>query len=331
MGCTITCGRENYSIILSPVQFDSCALFVVPSFMRTWKIVCSAIVVCVTAISMSYAKDIFEGWLHVSNCGSAAPKRTFWSRDQLKANLPTRLHAAADKYIDASSGSINITSSQVTRLVSYSGLLTQAGVSVLERQLRDAGQAYEAILVNSLGGDAAAALKLSEIVRDARMKLIVDGFCASACANHLLAPRLTDGVEVRGIVLLHGSSTTCLASRSTFDHIRLLGVEKWWHLRVWALQEDRVKRPLLFKSALSLSQRPDRGALDGQPRSFLKLAPDLLVQMGAKVDRSSAVSLDGYIQWLIDQKRFGFLPYVTFNNGSEILRASAIASNSAGK
>ena len=299
--------------------------------MRTGKIVSSAIVVCVTAISMSYAKDIFEGWLHVSNCGSAAPERKFWSRDQLKANLPMRLHAAADKFIDASSGSINITLSQVTRLVSYSGHLTQAGVSALERQLRNAGQTYEAIVVNSFGGDAAAALKLLEIIRDNRMKLIVDGFCASACANLLLAPRLTDGVEVRGIVLLHGSSATCLASRSTVDHIRLLGAETWLRLRIWAWQEDRVQRPLLFKSALSLSQRQDRGALDGQPRSFLKLAPDLLVEMGAKVDKSSAESLDGYLEWLIDQKRFGMLPYVTFNNGSEILRASAIASNSPGR
>ncbi len=285
-----------------------------------------------TAISMSFAADIFEDRLHVSTCGTPAPQRAAWSSDQLKVGVPIQLQQAAHKFIEANSPSIKISTSEVTQSASYSGLLTHAGVSALERHFLDYRHTYKVFLVNSFGGDSAAAIKLAGIVRDARMKLIIDGFCASACANHLLGPMLVDRlVEVRGLVLLHGSAAKCLAFRSNLDHISLIGIRKWLDLRDSAQREERARRPMLFEAALSLSQRPDRGALDGQPRSYLQLGFDLLAEMGATVARSSGGSLDEYLRWLIDQKRFGVLPYVTFHNGSEILRASAIASNSPGR
>lgn len=59
------------------------------------------------------------------------------------------------------------------------------------------------VWLNSGGGNVREALKIANIIRDRKLKIVVNGFCISSCANYLFLA----GAEkkINGIVGFHGS------------------------------------------------------------------------------------------------------------------------------
>lgn len=61
------------------------------------------------------------------------------------------------------------------------------------------------IYIDSGGGASASAIYMADLIHDRRMKLIVDGLCASACAKFLLPAAVSKRIEPGSIVAIHTS------------------------------------------------------------------------------------------------------------------------------
>jgi hypothetical protein len=274
--------------------------------------------------------DPFAGFFHTSVCRVPDTKRVNVSKEELRSGIPPTLQDAAEKYIRASSIGVHI--QHRPDRVSYSGLITSRSVAFLAAHIGDSNKSPKPFYINSFGGESDAAIAMSELLRKKNFSVVVDGFCVSACANHILGPRLgQEQVSIRGVVWLHGSTVACLASRSLLGHLREIGIQQWWRLQRQAWRELKTPPPPLFQTALSLSQRQDRGGLDGRPRSFLHVGADLLTEMGGTVDKSSEKPLMAYRHWLEKRLHLGLLPVVTIESGADLRSRSARAAGSLSK
>lgn len=118
-------------------------------------------------------------------CGAAAGTAPL-SRDELNALAAREICVAAD-----SGGLV------------YAGESAQLG-ACLGRLGKQDGAIAE-LRITSGGGDAWGTLEVARALRGRLDLLIVDGICASACANYLLPAAKRLLVEPRAYVLLHGS------------------------------------------------------------------------------------------------------------------------------
>ncbi len=268
--------------------------------------------------AIGVSAETFDGYLHASVCGVPKSQSQAWLAKDLLAGMPVHLNEAAKKFISANSGGATILIDKRTNTVRYSGLITRTGVMEVVNRMAGLPASQNAFIINSFGGDANAAITLSTALAKRGTRLEVDGFCASACANHLLGPRLPLRPVVGGLVLLHGSAQKCLESKGSLGHIKSLGLKQWWTLRQAAKQEGLTPRPATFEAALALSQRIDRGGGDSRPRSYLLIGSPLLEDMGAHVRRGVEIDLMMYIEWIAAQEKFSLLPMLYVGNSREL-------------
>lgn len=83
-----------------------------------------------------------------------------------------------------------------------SGLIRPGDAAVLERYLT---REVRRVIVNSAGGEAATALAMAGMVEARGLSIIVDGVCASSCANYLFAAAAQRTVQPGALVLWHGA------------------------------------------------------------------------------------------------------------------------------
>ncbi len=83
----------------------------------------------------------------------------------------------------------------------FDGFIDDAAVQVAEDALR-AGT-LQTLYIRSTGGRVDAGIRLGELVRDAKLAVIVKDYCASSCANNVF----TAGKSrvIAGLVMWHGS------------------------------------------------------------------------------------------------------------------------------
>lgn len=83
-----------------------------------------------------------------------------------------------------------------------SGLIRPGDAALLERHLTDN---IRRVVVNSAGGEAATALAMAGMVETRRLSIVVDGVCASSCANYLFAAAAQRTISAGALVLWHGA------------------------------------------------------------------------------------------------------------------------------
>lgn len=69
------------------------------------------------------------------------------------------------------------------------------------------GPETHTLLVNSVGGEVSVALDMAEALERRRVRVVVDGFCVSSCANYLFAAGAQRIVWPGGVLLWHGGPT----------------------------------------------------------------------------------------------------------------------------
>ncbi|GAC1609543.1 MAG: hypothetical protein NVS3B3_16350 [Aquirhabdus sp.] len=65
---------------------------------------------------------------------------------------------------------------------------------------------FKRLIITSGGGDVDSAIELANIVKNKEMKLVVDGICASSCANYLFIGAKTKIVRQNSFIAIHGSA-----------------------------------------------------------------------------------------------------------------------------
>lgn len=65
--------------------------------------------------------------------------------------------------------------------------------------------AIQRVVLNSAGGQASTALRMAALIEARKIQVIVDGVCASSCANYLFAAGSARSIRSGSIVLWHGA------------------------------------------------------------------------------------------------------------------------------
>jgi len=84
----------------------------------------------------------------------------------------------------------------------FDGFIDDGAVAVAEETLR-AGT-VNTLYIRSTGGHVNAAIWLGEMVRDAKLTVIVKDYCASSCANYVFTAGRSRVID--GVVMWHGSA-----------------------------------------------------------------------------------------------------------------------------
>jgi hypothetical protein len=147
--------------------------------------------------------------------------------------------------------------------------------------------------INSLGGDAVAAIRIAGILETSGLSLRVAGFCMSACANYLL-PAARAVTLVNATIEFHGSPWACFQQSSAIDGVIQWGVSNYLTLwRVARQDEEYMSKYPRLEEIIVRSQRPDRGANDGKPRDWLLVRPQDLLRYGIRIQApTSSVTFD---------------------------------------
>jgi ATP-dependent protease ClpP protease subunit len=82
------------------------------------------------------------------------------------------------------------------------------------KKLLKAHPEIRTVYIDSGGGAAASAMLMADLVHDRRLKLIVEGLCASACAQFLLPAAVEKRVEPGSIVAIHTGGWAADGDRS---------------------------------------------------------------------------------------------------------------------
>lgn len=61
------------------------------------------------------------------------------------------------------------------------------------------------VMLNSAGGQASTALRMAALIEARRIQVVVDGICASSCANYLFAAGAARSIRPGSVVLWHGA------------------------------------------------------------------------------------------------------------------------------
>ena len=125
----------------------------------------------------------------------------------IAASLALLIAATGSPWGEAT-GSFRITPVDAAT-VRISGLIRPGDAAALERHLTDKVQR---VVINSAGGEAETALAMAGMVEARRLSIVVDGVCASSCANYLFAAAAHRTIFPGALVLWHGAPDA--ASRS---------------------------------------------------------------------------------------------------------------------
>ncbi len=85
------------------------------------------------------------------------------------------------------------------------GTITIHTAAEFKRELA-ADRSIHTLIVDSNGGWSDSAMDMAALIRERKMRLVVDGRCLSACANYLFPAAVTRSVLPGSIVAIHGAS-----------------------------------------------------------------------------------------------------------------------------
>jgi ATP-dependent protease ClpP protease subunit len=111
--------------------------------------------------------------------------------------------ADVDEVFRAARGPFQVTRPDV-RTLHLQGRI-QAGDDIAFRQA--VTDQVDTVVVNSGGGDVIPALRMAEVIRARKLRVVVDGACVSSCANYLFVAGLRQEVRPNSVVLWHGGVT----------------------------------------------------------------------------------------------------------------------------
>lgn len=225
--------------------------------------------------------------MHVSACGptpTSSPGASPYDPDLGAPYGKTVLHAFRSAHVKPA---ILRADKGMTELF-LDGVIVRKNV----KQVLGALQRYPNIAqltVNSFGGQAEAAMEIAGALAQRRLRLVVSGFCMSACANYLL-PAATSVSLDDAVIGLHGSPSTCDDQLSILGGLRAWGLSNYREFRRIAEIDRAFPLPAAYRQVVALSQRADRGGLDEHARSWLLIHPTRLKTLGVPVTEVGATT-----------------------------------------
>lgn len=144
------------------------------------------------------------------------------------------------------------------------------------------------LIVNSEGGDSDEGLKIGMLLFPRKLRIIVNGLCASACANYIFTAG-SEKIILQGFVGFHGNMTAMLRQdwETTANQLRESGyteeIVKVVHqqLRNSALAEQRFFSLIgVSQKLFDRTQKLDKGMGDGATYSFLCPSIETLKKYG---------------------------------------------------
>ena len=189
---------------------------------------------------------------------------------------------AIQRYFAAQQDKARLSLNASTGTVYLEGLISKATVRALTGALEQPSRPRQ-LVINSFGGEARAGMAMADLLRKHQVEMTVRGFCMSACATYLLPVarqvRLDDAV-----IGLHGRPATCREQLSLWSGVRQWGLSNYLEfIKVAKLDADFAAGTPRMTTAISLSQRPDRGAMDGKTRDWLVVDPAHVERLGVPV------------------------------------------------
>jgi len=156
------------------------------------------------------------------------------------------------------------------------------------------------VIVNSGGGDVAAAIRIADDFRVRGIELVVDGYCLSSCANYwaLAAPRvrLSDGVvgfhgNLSGCVDVHGGLHRYVMK----DLPRDASPERIADVTAQVEAALRLEAGFFGQNGVAAAPptaycRDDKGLVPGRVFSFIAPRTDHLKALGVRLEAGSRQS-----------------------------------------
>jgi len=147
------------------------------------------------------------------------------------------------------------------------------------------------LYLDSKGGDVEVGVRLASHLLPRQLTVIVDGICASSCANYLFTAGLNKEIR-RGWVGFHGNLTALMA-QDWHEAARKFKEEgglsdqqiSELHARFMALAEIEHKyleRAGVDQALFERTQKPDKGMGDGVPYHFLLPRPETFERYGIR-------------------------------------------------
>ncbi|RQW64977.1 ATP-dependent Clp protease proteolytic subunit [Vibrio viridaestus] len=180
-------------------------------------------------------------------------------------------------------------------LLYLTGDISDQSVGKVMTMIEASKQKVRTIVVNSLGGDLKAGIKLGSWIYNNNISLIVNGFCASSCANYLFTAAKTVHITHNSVVMWHGGATqeSLLADPTNKDEV------KWYF--------DLIKLETEFFQRIGVQQLI---TTYGQLNNFVKLD-----NTPACVEGNKKGQIQGWTYTLNDLKVFG-VNRVTFDDAT---------------
>lgn len=248
-----------------------------------WLMLVTATTMPIAEASPSMSDSAPHIRMHVSLCGAESAET---ERDVATRIVRIQGERAADRaiqrFLAAHRGSARLSLNVSTGTLYLEGTLSKATVRALTGALERKPSPRQ-LVVNSFGGDARAGMAIAELLRKQQMGLTVRGFCMSACATYLL-PAAREVQLDDAVIGLHGSPAACREQLSVWTGVRQWGLLNYLEfIKVAELDADFAARTPRMAEAISLSQRRDRGAMDGRSRDWLIVSPAHVERLGIRV------------------------------------------------
>lgn len=147
------------------------------------------------------------------------------------------------------------------------------------------------LYLDSKGGDVEVGVRLASHLLPRQLTVIVDGICASSCANYLFTAGVNKEIR-RGWVGFHGNLTALMA-QDWHEAVRKFKEEgglsdqqiSELYARFIALAEIEQKyleRAGVDQALFERTQKPDKGMGDGVPYHFLLPRPETFERYGIR-------------------------------------------------
>ncbi|MBI2608143.1 MAG: hypothetical protein HYW47_00905 [Deltaproteobacteria bacterium] len=146
-----------------------------------------------------------------------------------------------------------------------------------------------ALIVNSKGGDAQIGVKLGIILHEKNIDVIVDGICASSCANYIFIAAQNKNIR-SGIVGYHGNITAFLKfdwekTAKELKEEQGMNDEQVELFRQQLEQSSRLEQDFLVDVGVSQdlfdrSQQSDKGKGDGENYALFLPSPESFEKYG---------------------------------------------------
>lgn len=172
--------------------------------------------------------------------------------------------------------------------IRFEGRIEKGDVERLEQILQPKD---DTIVVRSTGGDTEVGLKLANKLLPLKMNLLVDGYCASSCANYLFTAAHSKEIRL-GWVGFHGNISALLTKdwdRNAKDLKEKYGLTDKQIQEFYDHQVDvsRLEKEYLLKTGVSQelfdrTQSDDKGIGDGNSYSFLCPLPETFKKYGIR-------------------------------------------------